>query len=267
MFKVNNILLFKSTAVANVRTPTKKKLSTILREKAIRQELMDKRNVIPKFIPEVNPEADNNLTLTDPVPPSFSTIIKESKDILYEEALDEHPLWQFFPEKKLVRNVSYLDTTSRPWTVAELRIKSFNDLHYIYISCLKELNTLNRELAYLDPNRAYDSIYVNTIPHKTLRTKLSVTMNNIKSVLKDRKFAHDLSMFELVDRHIFKEANYDYNQYQLIKADKKSYSKLAEKYIKLEKEKLLNKKKESLEDDESIEEYEKRLDIAFNFTK
>ncbi|CAI8491196.1 unnamed protein product [Hanseniaspora opuntiae] len=267
MFKASNINLFKSTAVANVRTPTKKKMSTILREKAIRQELIDKKNVVPKFIPDVNPETDNDLTLTDPVPPSFSSLIKVSKDILYAEAVDEHPLWQFFPEKKLVRNTSYLDTSSRPWTVAELRIKSFNDLHYIYISCLKEMNILNRELAYLDPTRAYDSIYVNTIPHKKLRTKLSVTMNNIKSVLKDRKFAHDLSKFELIDRHIFKEANYDYNEFQLIKADRELYEQKAAKYLELEKEKLLNKKKESLQEGETIEEYESRLTKAFEFNK
>ncbi|GMM42188.1 mitochondrial 54S ribosomal protein YmL4 [Hanseniaspora uvarum] len=263
MLKVTAVQQFKSTFVSNVRTPTKKKLSTILRENAIRQEIIDKKNVIPKFIPEVDPETENNLTLTDPIPPAYSVLIKQSKDILYEEALDDHPLWQFFPAKKLVRSRGLLDTSSRPWTVSELRIKSFNDLHYIYISCLKEINTLNRELAYLDPQRGLEDIYIDTESHRKLRTKLSVTMNNIKAVIKDRKFAHDMSKFELIDRHIFKDLNYDYKEFQLLKANKELYQEKAEKYIEMEKNRLLNLKKENLQEGEDIEDYEKKLNKAF----
>ena len=263
MFKTSAVHQFKATLVTNVRTPTKKKLSTILKEKAIKQELKDKKDVVAKFIPEVDPELTNNLTMTDPIPPKYSELIKTSKDIVYEDALVNHPLWNFFIDKKLVRNGGYFSTSDRAWTTAELRLKSFNDLHFIYISCMKEVNVLNRELAYADPSRGFDSAYISTSKLSEQKKKINTTMLNIRTVLKDRKLAHELAVFELIDRHIFKELDYDYKKFRLLKAEKELYNEKAQKYIQIEMQRLLEIKKNNLNDDESIEDYQQRLEKSF----
>ncbi|KAH3674543.1 hypothetical protein WICMUC_003220 [Wickerhamomyces mucosus] len=58
---------------------------------------------------------------------------------------DDHPLWQFFNDKKYLRKYNEIDTVGRPWNIPELRRKSFNDLHSLWYSCLKERNILARE--------------------------------------------------------------------------------------------------------------------------
>lgn len=263
MFKTSAVYQFKATLVTNVRTPTKKKLSTILKERTIKQALKDKKDVVPKFIPEVDPELTNNLTMTDPIPPKYSELIKTSKDIVYHDALINHPLWKFFINKQLVRDGSHFNSSDRPWTVAELRLKSFNDLHFIYTSCMKETNVLNRELAYADPSRGFDSVYIPTAKLSEHKKKINTTMVNIRTVLKDRMFAHEQAVFELIDRHIFKELDYDYKKFKLLKAEKKLYKEKAQKYIQIEIQRLLEIKKNNLKEDETIEEYQKRLEKAF----
>lgn len=59
---------------------------------------------------------------------------------------ESHPLWQFFcKEKKIVRDQRDFDGSSRAWSVAELRRKSFEDLHALWYVCLKERNVLLKE--------------------------------------------------------------------------------------------------------------------------
>lgn len=58
----------------------------------------------------------------------------------------EHPLWQFFgPQRELVRTREQLEGIGAPWTVPQLRRKSFDDLHTLWYVCLKERNRLFRE--------------------------------------------------------------------------------------------------------------------------
>ncbi|GMG56160.1 unnamed protein product [Ambrosiozyma monospora] len=47
------------------------------------------------------------------------------------EVKDDHPLWQFFHDKKFIRASEEVRFTGRAWTVPELRRKSFDDLHQL----------------------------------------------------------------------------------------------------------------------------------------
>lgn len=86
-------------------------------------------------LPTQRTHHDKNLKITEPIPPIVSNL----------SCPDDHPLWQFFSDKKYMRKPDELDTLSRPWSIAELRRKSFDDLHSLWYTCLKERNILARE--------------------------------------------------------------------------------------------------------------------------
>ncbi|CAR26621.1 hypothetical protein ZYGR_0H04390 [Zygosaccharomyces rouxii] len=91
-----------------------------------------RQNVRP---PTQTTHHDNTLRIQAPIPPSAANI----------QCPDDHPLWQFFADKKFMRSPEELDVHSRPWSVPELRRKSFEDLHSLWYTCLKERNILARE--------------------------------------------------------------------------------------------------------------------------
>lgn len=59
---------------------------------------------------------------------------------------DDHPLWQFFHTKDKPMNTPEEDAAhGRPWTVDELRGKSWEDLHGLWYECCKERNRIATE--------------------------------------------------------------------------------------------------------------------------
>ncbi|ODV61892.1 mitochondrial 54S ribosomal protein uL29m, partial [Ascoidea rubescens DSM 1968] len=95
---------------------------------------------------------------------------------------DDHPLWQFFHNKKYQRSTGELDQTGRPWTVPELRRKDFNDLHSLWYTCLKERNILARE-HYLYKNDFRSDVDLFEKASEDIRT----TMWRIRYVLGERQ--------------------------------------------------------------------------------
>lgn len=59
------------------------------------------------------------------------------------ETDDNHGLWDFFYEKdKPFPPTDVMNKHGRAWTVMELRIKEWNDLHKLWWVCVKELNRI-----------------------------------------------------------------------------------------------------------------------------
>ncbi|QNP97215.1 54S ribosomal protein L4, mitochondrial [Yarrowia lipolytica] len=113
------------------------------------------------------------LELKAPIAPALDNI----------EVPDSHPLWQFFcKDKKIVRDQRSFDSSTRPWSVAELRRKSFEDLHALWYVCLKERNILLKEervttrMHFENQNGGYRSEH----------DRVGETMVNIRHVLAER---------------------------------------------------------------------------------
>lgn len=97
---------------------------------------------------------------------------------------EDHPLWQFFSHKKFIRTPKEVQHTSRPWSVQELRKKSFEDLHSLWYVCLKERNKLYREYhIYYEEGSRRSSDFI------SLSDDILNTMNNVKHVISEREAA------------------------------------------------------------------------------
>lgn len=120
----------------------------------------------------------NNLSVTEPIPPTAGNI----------QVPDDHPLWQFFADKKYMRKFDELDSTSRSWTIPELRRKSFDDLHSLWYTCLKERNILARENHLLK-----NDIGSNQDVYETISEKVRTTMWRIRHVLSERDWAFKIA--------------------------------------------------------------------------
>lgn len=98
----------------------------------------------------------------------------------------DHPLWAFFPKgnetEYSLREPGDEIKDCRAWTMAELRRKSFDDLHKIWYLTLKERNMLGRE-----------TFYVHHISYGVKFTEvdqmLKLTQKRIKQVLLERQTA------------------------------------------------------------------------------
>ncbi|CDR37523.1 CYFA0S01e11452g1_1 [Cyberlindnera fabianii] len=102
------------------------------------------------------------------------------------EVSPDHPLWQFFHDKKYLRTYEDIDSAGRPWTVPELRRKSFDDLHSLWYSCLKERNVLAREIQVLLPETGQpDQQFL------AASDRVRETMWRIRHVLSERAHAQD----------------------------------------------------------------------------
>ncbi|KAJ3069213.1 39S ribosomal protein L47, mitochondrial [Podochytrium sp. JEL0797] len=73
--------------------------------------------------------------------------------------------------------------TGRGWTCAELRTKSFDDLHKLWWICIKEQNKL---LSQKDEARMFKVIF----PHPVRLQQVRVTMRGIRMVIHERRIAY-----------------------------------------------------------------------------
>lgn len=129
-------------------------------------------------LPTQTTHHSNNLRITAPIPPTVANI----------KCPDDHPLWQFFSDKKFLRSEEELDFNARPWSVPELRRKSFNDLHSLWYSCLRERNVLGRETHLLEVSMGADAG-----PYMDLAENVRTTMWRIRHVLSERDTAYNLA--------------------------------------------------------------------------
>lgn len=170
-------------------------------------------------LPTQRTHHSKHLRITPPIPPTINNI----------ECSDTHPLWQFFSEKRFIRSVEDLDLTSRSWSIPELRRKSFEDLHSLWYTCLKERNILSREIHLIRGSLGTD---VDTFD--AISERIRETMWRIRHVLSERDLA-------------FKKAKVDFESSKL-------------EFIKEFEESFLNE--ESAIDDEEIWEQLKRFQLS-----
>ncbi|RCK66333.1 54S ribosomal protein L4, mitochondrial [Candida viswanathii] len=128
------------------------------------------------------------IKLREPIVPKISNL----------EVSPDHPLWQFFADgsksTSALRQSEELDTDSREWTSAELRQKSFEDLHRIWYLALKERNVLAREARLGEAMGMDDFRQINLVDLKLVRTQ-----KRIKQVLLERQIAVERAQVSMQD--------------------------------------------------------------------
>jgi len=118
-----------------------------------------------------------SIKLRDPIVPLYKNF----------DVNQNHPLYQFFGNPgAALRSAGELDSESREWTFAELRRKSFDDLHTLWYLLLKQRNILATEV------RLGQSLnYRKTQAHDELDDKLKLSQKRIKQVLLERQVAYE----------------------------------------------------------------------------
>ncbi|KAJ3234678.1 39S ribosomal protein L47, mitochondrial [Chytriomyces hyalinus] len=98
--------------------------------------------------------------------------------------------------------------TGRGWTCAELRTKSFEDLHKLWWICIKEQNKL---LSQKDEARMFKVIFPNSVRLQQVR----VTMRGIRMVVQERRVAY-LQAQAIVERETTRQQLFTtyFNEYK-----------------------------------------------------
>ncbi|PVF99521.1 hypothetical protein CPB86DRAFT_813891 [Serendipita vermifera] len=112
---------------------------------------------------------------------------------------EDHGLYSFFrkiPDEDSVKGYKYVTYEhqnerdhglSRSWTTAELRRKSFRDLHIIWYLCRREINLLSTQKAEL--RRLHRLAHVSSTPISLRARMCRKTCARIKFVLNERRLA------------------------------------------------------------------------------
>lgn len=161
----------------------------------------------------------NEIKLREPIVPTHKNF----------DVSPDHPLWAFFPDgnesTSCFREASELPRDSRAWSMAELRRKSFDDLHKLWYLTLKERNILAREVRL---GESFD--YLNNEGFNEIDDKLTLTQKHIKQVLLERQVA-----FERVQ--LLKEDQEKYLQsfeQKYIDADETQIASFNDKLVRLQ---------------------------------
>ncbi|KAJ9302145.1 hypothetical protein DTO271G3_1011 [Paecilomyces variotii] len=97
-----------------------------------------------------------------------------------------HGLWGFFPkDKQALSSPEYDIAHGRPWSIQELREKSFEDLHSLWWVCVKERNRIATSNLERKRLKAGYGEYEANDRDRVIR----VTQNGIKHVLRERWYA------------------------------------------------------------------------------
>lgn len=160
-----------------------------------------------------------NITLREPIVPTHKNF----------DVLPDHPLWAFFPEGSqsatCFREPEELPLESRAWTMAELRRKSFDDLHTLWYLTLKERNVLAREV------RLGESFhYLNSQAHDDIDKKLTLTQKRIKQALLERQVAYERAQALVDEQREYLAAFAD----KYVDADETQIGALNDKLVRLQ---------------------------------
>lgn len=139
----------------------------------------------------------------------------------------DHPLWAFFRDGNKTENVlrekDELASDSRAWTVAELRLKSFDDLHKLWYLNLRERNVLSTE------GDVATEIYNGDISqYVKLDDNHLLTQKRIKVVLLERQLAYERAQLLPQDEYLaeFKD--------RYVSADDSQIAEMNEKLVRLQ---------------------------------
>ncbi|KAK9459207.1 mitochondrial 54S ribosomal protein uL29m [Lipomyces oligophaga] len=126
------------------------------------------------------PHEHKDLQPRPPITPAPSAITTPS----------DHPLYQFFRNRDVALADPDLVTNSgRAWSVAELRRKSYEDLHSLWYICLKEMNILGTEANAIQRLYGQNDFLTGEDFYQTQRQSVQATMAGIRTVLLERYHA------------------------------------------------------------------------------